>query len=147
MHGMSPSRPQGCVQEKYQHLNPNLQLTHCIMHELHDCSKKVLWQKFRLDLCTKQVVSARACANQFKPSGSSSIALFDLFGMKTVQADSCLMPEQIDTLFISVGGGRGVGGGGVILGLRPRIYTCMSWIVFDPLESSKEKEPFWYQVP
>jgi len=124
MHGMSPSRPQGCVQEKYQHLNPNLQLTHCIMHELHDCSKKVLWQKFRLDLCTKQVVSARACANQFKPSGSSSIALFDLFGMKTVQADSCLMPEQIDTLFISVGGGRGVHFGLEAQNLHVHVMNC-----------------------
>jgi hypothetical protein len=32
---------------------------------------------------------------------SSGIAVF---GMRTVQADSCLNPEQIDTLFISVGG-------------------------------------------
>jgi hypothetical protein len=31
MHGMSPSRPQGCVQAIYQQLNPSLQFTHCIM--------------------------------------------------------------------------------------------------------------------
>ena len=30
-----------------------------------------------------------------------------LFGMITVQADSCLNSEQIDTLFISVGGQEG----------------------------------------
>ena len=29
------------------------------------------------------------------------------FGMRTVQADSCLNSEQIDTLFISVGGQEG----------------------------------------
>ena len=109
MHGMSPSRPRGCVQANYQQLFPNLQLTHCIMHKLHDRSKRVLWQRFWLDLCTKQVVSARACANQFSPCSSSGIALF---GMITVQADSCLNSEQIDTLFISVGGLEGVLGGG-----------------------------------
>ena len=36
MHGMSPSRPRGCVQADYQQLIPNLQFTHCIMHRLHD---------------------------------------------------------------------------------------------------------------
>ena len=62
------------------------------------------WQKFWLDLCTKQVVSARARANQFLPCSSSGIAIF---GMRTVQADSCLNSDQIDTLFISVGGQEG----------------------------------------
>jgi hypothetical protein len=79
-------------------------------------------QRFWLDLCTKQVVSARACANQFLPNSSSGIALF---GMRTVQADSCLNSEQNDTLFISVGGqegGLGEAGGG-ILGRRTKIYT------------------------
>jgi len=69
----------------------------------------VLWQRFWLDLCTKQVVSARACANQVLPCSSSGIALF---GMRAVQADSCLSFEQIDTLFISVGGQKGGFGGG-----------------------------------
>jgi len=69
----------------------------------------VLWQRFLLDLCTKQVVSARACVNQFLPYSSSGIALF---GMRNVQADSCLNSEQIDTLFISVGGQEGGLGGG-----------------------------------
>jgi len=31
--------------------------------------------------------------------------------MRTVQADSCVASEQIDTLFISVGGQEGGGGG------------------------------------
>ena len=73
-------------------------------------------------MCTKEVVSARACANQFLPNSSSGIALF---GMRTVQTDSCLESEQIDTLFISVGrqeGGLG-GGGVVILGRRPEKCT------------------------
>ena len=55
------------------------------------------------------MVSARACANQFLPYSSSDIALF---GMRTVQADSCSNSEQIKTLFISVGVRKGVGGGG-----------------------------------
>ena len=46
--------------------------------------------------------------------------------MRTVQADSYLNSEQIDTLFISVGGQEGFGGGGVNLGRRPKHYTCMS---------------------
>ena len=50
------------------------------------------------------MVSARACANQFLPCSSSGIAIF---GMRTVQAYSCLNSEQIDTLFISVGGQEG----------------------------------------
>jgi len=86
MHGMSLSRPRGCVQANYQQLIPNLQFTHRIMHRLHDLGLKVLWQRFWLDLCTKQVVSARAYANQFLPYSSSGIALL---GMATVQADSC----------------------------------------------------------
>ena len=56
------------------------------------------------------MVSARACANQFLPYSSSGIAEF---GMRTVQADSCLKSEQIDTLFISAGGQEGGFGGGV----------------------------------
>ena len=43
---------------------------------------------------------------------------------KTVQADCCFNAEQIDTLFISVGGQEGgLGGGGDILGRRPNINT------------------------
>ena len=48
-------------------------------------------------------------ANQFLPCSSSGIALL---GIRTVQADSCLNSEQIDTLFISVGGQEGGFGGG-----------------------------------
>jgi len=77
----------------------------CIMHKLHDWNKKGPWQRLWLDSCTKQVVSARACANQFLPCSSSGIALFSIW---TVQADSCFDSEQIDTLFISVGGQEGV---------------------------------------
>ena len=46
--------------------------------------------------------------NQFLPYSSSGIALF---GMRTVQADSCLNSGQIDTLFISWGGQDGGWGG------------------------------------
>ena len=88
----------------------------------------MLWQRFWLDLCTKQVVSARACANQFLPYSSSGIALF---GMRTVQADSCLNSEENDTLFIYVGGYEGGFEGWVVmLGHRPKIWTCLSTIFF-----------------
>ena len=50
------------------------------------------------------MVSARACACQFLPCNSSGI---NLFGKRIVQANSCLNSEQIDTLFISVGGQEG----------------------------------------
>ena len=86
MHGMSPSKLRGCVQANYQQLIPNLQFMHCISSMIE--VKKVLWQRFWLDSCTKQMVSARACANQFLPYSSSGSALF---GMTTVQADSCLI--------------------------------------------------------
>jgi len=63
------------------------------------------------------------------PYSSSGIALF---GMKTVQAYSCLNSEQNGTLFISVGGQEGgFGGWVVILGQRPKIWTCLSTIFFD----------------
>ena len=82
------------------------QITSNCMNEI----KKVLWQRFWLDLCTKQVVSARACTYHFLPYNSSGIKLS---GKRTVQTGSCLNPEHIDTLFISVGGQEGVlvGGG------------------------------------
>ena len=67
------------------------------------------------------MVSARACANQFCP-----MACQDLFGMRTVQADSCLNSEQIDTLFISVGGQEGgLGGGGAFWVGALKVYTCV----------------------
>ena len=77
------------------------------MYYMHKWSKYVLWQRFWLDLCTIQVVTARACAYQ----------LLHLLGIKssgmgTVQAGSCLSSEQIDTLFICVGGQEGGWGGG-----------------------------------
>jgi len=78
--------------------------------------------RYWLDFCTEQEVSARACANQFLPCSSSGIAIF---GMRTVQADSCLNSEQIDTLFISVGGQEGFFGGGVFWASGPKI-TCVS---------------------
>jgi hypothetical protein len=40
-----------------------------------------------------------------------------------MQTDSCLNPEYIDTLLISVGGQEGGLEGGGILGRRPKIYT------------------------
>ena len=47
-----------------------------------------------------------------------------LFGMRTVQVDSCFDSEQIDTLFVGVGGKEGDPGGWVvILGRRPEIHT------------------------
>jgi hypothetical protein len=69
MYEMSPSGPWGCVQANYQQMIPNLQFTHCITHKLLERSKIVLWQRFWLNMCTKQMVYARACANQFLPSG------------------------------------------------------------------------------
>jgi len=71
--------------------------------------EKILWQRFWPDLCTKQVVSARACENHCLPYSSSGIASF---GVRTVQADSCFNSEQIDTLFISVEVRKGVLGDG-----------------------------------
>ena len=52
--------------------------------------------------------------------------------IRTVQADSCLNFEQIDTLLISGGGQDGLGGGGVILGRRHKTLTCVSGSVFMP---------------
>jgi hypothetical protein len=89
----------------------------------------VHWQRFWLDLCTKQVVSARACANQFLPYSSSGIAIF---GMRTVQADSCLNSEQIDTLFISVGGRKGGWGGGGFFGPEAQNLHVTVMIYFLP---------------
>jgi hypothetical protein len=79
------------------------------MHKLNDQSKKKLWQGFWPDLCTKQVVSARAYENHCLPYSSSGIASF---GVRTVQADSCSNYEQIDTLFFSVEVRKGVLGNG-----------------------------------
>jgi hypothetical protein len=43
--------------------------------------------------------------------------------MKTVQAGSCLSSEQIDTLFICVGGQEGGLGGGAFWAEGPK-FTC-----------------------
>ena len=68
MHEMPPSRPRGCVQANYQQMIPNLQSTFCIVQKLHKWSKKVLRQRFWLNLCTEQMVSARACTYQICPT-------------------------------------------------------------------------------
>ena len=72
------------------------------------------------------MVSARACANQFLPYSSSGIAEF---GMRTVQADSCLKSEQIDTL-LSVRGVRkgGLGGGGYSGPKAQNLRDCHEFI-------------------
>ena len=63
------------------------------------------------------MVSARACANQFLPySPIARQVLHYLACMGTVQADSRLNSEQIDTLFISVEGQEGGLGGGRYIG-------------------------------
>ena len=73
VHGMPLSRSWGYVQANYQQLIPNLQFTYRIIDKLYERSKIVLWQRFWLGSCTKQVVSARACAYQFLPYNSSGI--------------------------------------------------------------------------
>ena len=70
------------------------------------------------------------CANQFLPCSLSGIALF---GMKTVQADSCLESKQIDTLSISVGGQEGgLGGGGAFWAGGPKFTRDMDFFLYPP---------------
>ena len=63
----APKQAAGVCSGKLPANNPNLQSVDCILQKLHEVSKKVLWQRFWLDLCTKQVVSARACTYHFLP--------------------------------------------------------------------------------
>ena len=108
MREMSPSRPQGCVQANYQQLIPNLQFRHCIMHKLQIEVKKCFGKGFGW-ICALNKWSVQECTQtSFLPCSSSGIALF---GMRSVQADSCLNSEHIDALCISVGGQEGVGSG------------------------------------
>jgi hypothetical protein len=105
---MPPSRPQGCVQANCQQLITNLQFTYCIIQKLHELSKQVLWQRFWLDLCTKQVVSARACAYQSQlgsPKSSFSLACQEVF--------SSLLPAPIGqpVSLAAAGAAAGAGGG------------------------------------
>jgi hypothetical protein len=67
--------------------------------------------------------------------------------MRTVQADSCLISEQIDILSISVGGQEG---GGEILGRGPKFTRVMSSFFVGPLPHTtliKKKEPLWFWAP
>ena len=65
-------------------------------------------------ICALNKWSVQECAQtSFFAVNSSGIAIF---GMRTVQAVSCLSSEQIDTLFISVGGQEGFGEGGGYIG-------------------------------
>ena len=96
----------------------------------------VLWQRFWLDLCTKQVVSARACAYRYLPYNSSGI---DFYGKRTVQADSCLNSEQIDTLLISVRGQEmGFGGKGVFGPEAQNLHVTVRNFAFNSL-SKRER--------
>ena len=63
----APKKAVGECLSKLPAIDSKHVVRHCIMHKLHDGSEKVLWQRFRLDVCTKQVVSARACAYQLLP--------------------------------------------------------------------------------
>jgi len=84
------------------------------------------------------VVSVRVCAYQFLTYNSSGI---NSFGKRTVQPDGCLHSEQIDTLFISVGGQEGgLREGGVVWGRRPKTDVTVSQ-ASHPCESSCPKAP------
>jgi hypothetical protein len=101
--------------------------------------QKSALQGFWLDFCTKQVVSARACAYQVLPYNSSGITLF---GKKTVQADSCFDSEEIGTLLISVEGKKGGFGGGASFWARGPKFTRVSEKIFykPPGEPRTKKE-------
>jgi len=90
----------------------------------------MLWQRFWLDLCTKQVVSARACACQFLPYSSSGVKSS---GKISVQTDSCLNSDQFYTLFISVVVSKGGLVGGAFLTGGPK-YTndCQEFYFLTP---------------
>jgi len=96
-------------------------------------------------LCTKQVVIARACADQFLPYSPSGIALF---GMRNVQADSCSNSEQIDTLFISVGGQEGDwGGGGSFWAGGPEFTRACQGFLTPPAQSHVSRPKLWHREP
>ena len=85
------------------------------MHKLQIEVKKCFGKGFGW-ICALNKWSVQECTQtSFLPCSSSGIALF---GMRSVQADSCLNSEHIDALCISVGGQEGLGGGGS-LGRRP----------------------------
>jgi len=106
-----------------------------IIHKLHEWSKKFLWQRVWLYLCTKQVVSVGACAYQFLPYSSSGI---NLVGRELGRQIAASILSRL-TPFLWVWGVRkGVWGKGVSLGWRPKIYMCVSF-VFDRILKIAQK--------
>jgi len=84
------------------------------------------------------------CAYQVLPYSLSGIALF---GMRTVQADSCLNSEHIDTLFISVGGQEGGWGGGGHFWPEVQTLHVTLMIFFRPPVTQKTIPILWASHP
>ena len=111
-----PQVGRGGVQANYQQLIPNLHLRialciSCLIEGKKCFGKGIGW------ICALNKWSVQ------EQTGFCPVAGIAISGIRTVQADSCLISEQIDTLFISVGGKEGGLGGGGILGRRPKIYA------------------------
>jgi len=72
---------------------------------------------------------------------SYSLSGIALSGIRTVQAHSCLNSEQIDTLFISVGGQEGVfrGGGGYFRSEAQNLHVTVMIFFFTLLVPAKYK--------
>jgi len=64
--------------------------------------------------------------------------------MRPVHADSCLDSEQIDTLFVSVGGQEGgFGGWVVIFSWRPKFgHACLQFFLLTPPAVTVKKKSF-----
>jgi len=72
------------------------------MNELKKCFGKGFGWICALNRSVQERTQTSCCPIAYSSSGIA------LFGMRTVQANSCSNSEQIDTLFISVRGQEGV---------------------------------------
>ena len=93
------------------------------MHKLHDWIKKVLWHRFWLDLCTKQVVNARACATIFCPVAHQ---LLHYLAWELCRQIAASILSRLTPLLLVWGVRSGGWGGRGILGRRPKFYTWLS---------------------
>jgi len=125
MHGMSPSRPRGCVQANYQQFIPNLQFTHCIMHKLHDWSKKCFGKGYGWICALNRWSVQERAQTSFCPVARQVLHYLAWELCRQIAAYILSRPKP----FSLVWGGRGLGGGG-ILGWRPNKCTWVSGILF-----------------
>jgi hypothetical protein len=144
MHGMPPRRPRGCFQANYQQLIPKLQFSYCIMHKLHEWSKKGLGKRFGWICALNRWSVQERAQTSFCPKARQ---ILHYLAWELCRQIAAWFLSRL-TSFLLVWGVRK--GGGRFWAGGPKFTRVMSSFFVGPLPHTtliKKKEPLWFWAP